>query len=405
MRTKSEYNCGMDYAELSITSNFTFLTGGSHPQEFARRGAELGLSALAVADVNSVAGIVRAYSELKAIAEEVEEARAYASGEKSGASTLAHDWPVDTHVPRLLPAVRLVTEEGFEATALPLDREGWGRLCRLLTLGRLRAAKGDCLLKVEDVLDWGAGMALLLHLPDEEDPGHLRRVAKAFGRRCRILVSPRYDGRDRERFARAAAVAKALKLAMVASAEPLMHHGSRRRVTDVLACVREGRVIEDLGLLAQPNAERRLRSGIEMARLFADYPEALVETGRVVEECRFDIGSLRYEYPSEISDGEAPQDRLARMAREGLEWRYPEGVPERVTAMAEEELRLIGKLGYAPYFLTVADVVSFCAVSRGILCQGRGSAANSVVCYALGVTSVSPADLLDGVCAVRLRSP
>ena len=380
----------MAFVELSVTSNFTFLTGGSHPQEYARRATELGLHGLAIADVNSVAGIVRAHAELRTIAEEIDESRAYARGARSGASTLAHDWPVETQVPRLLPAARIVTREGLEATALPMDRAGWGRLCRLLTIGRRRAPKGDCHLELADLLDWGAGLALLFHhAAGDGATAHLRRLAKAFPTTARIAAAPRYDGRDGERFARAAALARELGLPLVATAAPMLHHGARRRVTDVLACIREGRVIEDLGLAAQPNAERRLRSEAEMRRIFADHPAAVDETMRVAASCRFEIDALRYEYPSEIADGEDPQTRLSRMAREGLRWRYPEGVPERVERMVDEELRLIGKLGYAPYFLTVADVVTF-ARSRGILCQGRGSAANSVVCYALGVTSVSP---------------
>ena len=379
----------MAYAELSITSNFTFLTGGSHPQEYARRATELGLNAIAIADVNSVAGIVRAYSELKTIAEEVEEARAYACGERQGASTLAHDWPVDTVVPRLLPACRIVTVEGLEATVLPMDRAGWGRLCRMITLGRRRVQKGDCHLELADLLTWGAGLAILLHMPHVENSAHCQTVAKAFPGTTWLAAAPRYDGQDTGRLARGAKLARTLGIPMVATAEPMMHHGSRRRVTDVLACIREGRVIEDLGLVAQPNAERRLRAEAEMERIFRDHPDALAQTMQVADAYKFRIDQLRYEYPSEISEGEEPQDRLTRLAREGLDWRYPDGVPARVTAMAEEELRLIAKLGYAPYFLTVADVVRF-ARSRDILCQGRGSAANSVVCYALGVTSVSP---------------
>jgi DNA polymerase III alpha subunit len=168
-----------------------------------------------------------------------------------------------------------------------------------------------------------------------------------------------------------------------------MHHGARRRLTDILTCIREGLRVEELGTAAQANAEQRLRSEAEMRRIFADHEEAVDRTIEIAARLQFDIRSLRYEYPSEIADGESASDRLTRLAHKGLEWRYPEGIPERAQKQLDHELRLIAKLGYEPYFLTVHDIVAF-ARSRGILCQGRGSAANSITCYALGVTSVSP---------------
>jgi DNA polymerase III alpha subunit len=167
-----------------------------------------------------------------------------------------------------------------------------------------------------------------------------------------------------------------------------MHHGARRRLTDILTCIREGLRVEDLGTAAQANAEQRLRSEAEMRRIFAGHGEAVDRTVEIAARLQFDIRSLRYEYPSEITDGESASDRLTRLA-EGLDWRYPEGIPERAQKQLDHELRLIAKLNYEPYFLTVRDIVAF-ARSRGILCQGRGSAANSITCYALGVTSVSP---------------
>ncbi|MEO0388171.1 MAG: error-prone DNA polymerase, partial [Pseudomonadota bacterium] len=166
-------------------------------------------------------------------------------------------------------------------------------------------------------------------------------------------------------------------------------NGSRRRLVDILTCIREGLTVETLGRRAQPNAERRLRPEAEMLRLFAGHEDAVHRTGDWAAACQFDLATLRYEYPSEVTDGEAPQARLTRLTEEGLRWRYPDGVPQDARQKADHELALIGKLGYAPYLLTVQDVVAF-ARSRGILCQGRGSAANSVVCFAMGVTSVSP---------------
>ncbi|MBB5224110.1 DNA polymerase-3 subunit alpha/error-prone DNA polymerase [Amaricoccus macauensis] len=356
----------MAFAELSITSNFTFLTGGSHPQEFAHKAIALGLPAFAIADRNSVAGIVRAYQELKDAA-------------RGGAE-----------VPRLLPAARLVVTEDLEITALPRNRTGWARLCRLLTTGNLRAKKGSCRLEVADLTGL-ADLALLLHAPTDARKmwGVAARAFVEANRHAHLLTSPRYDGEDARRLARAAGLATRLGLPLVASAEPVLHAASRRRLADVLTCIREGRRIDRIGRAALANAERRLRSEAEMLRLFADHSDAVHRAGEIAADCRFDLGTLRYEYPKEIWEGEDPQERLERLTARGLKWRYPGVVPETVQAQVRHELALIAQLGYAPYFLTVSDVVEF-ARSRDILCQGRGSAANSVVCYALGITSVSP---------------
>jgi DNA-directed DNA polymerase III PolC len=351
----------MAFAELCVTTNFTFLTGGSHPEEYVRHAARLGLPALAIADRNSVAGIVRAHLETREIARE------------------------GGRPPRLLPAARLCLAEGVEITALPEDRAGWASLCRLLTRGKRAAPKGDCRLALADLaaLD---GCRLLVH-----PTGPWRRAARRLrgGGRLALVASPRHDGRDRERIASLARAARALGLPLVASAEPIMHVGSRRALVDVLTCIRTGRTIDRLGRAALASEERRLRGEAEMLALFRGHEEAVHGAGAIAAACTFSLDELRYEYPKEIWQGEAPQSRLRRLTEAGLVWRYPAGVPERVRAQVEHEMRLIAKLDYAPYFLTVEDVVAF-ARSQGILCQGRGSAANSVVCYALGITSVSP---------------
>ncbi|ETX15353.1 DNA polymerase [Roseivivax halodurans JCM 10272] len=378
-------------AELSITSNFTFLTGASHPEEYAERAALSGLEAIAIADVNSVAGIVRAHSRLKEIARQV--------AELDGTERIGPprpDWippapaaPV-RNVPRLIPAARLVLAEGVEVTALAATRAGWARLCRLLSTGRLRAAKGACDLRMEDLLEGAEGLELILHGEgDEAWRGHARRLVRAFGGQMHLALAPRYDGADPARFDALAQVAAELGLETVATARPLMHHGRRRRLADVLTAVRLGRRVDDLGRAALANGEQRLRAPGEMRRLLGRHAGALDRAAALAGRCRFDIASLRYEYPSEIAQGERPRDRLARLAREGLAERYPGGAPEKVRAMLEHELELIARLNYEPYFLTVRDIVAF-ARGRGILCQGRGSAANSVVCYSMGVTSVSP---------------
>jgi error-prone DNA polymerase len=357
----------MAFAELAITSNFTFLTGGSHPQEYALRAIELGLPAFAIADRNSVAGLVRAHQELKEAA-------------RDGAA-----------VPRLVPAARLCLADGLEVTALPRNRAGWARLCRLLTLGARRTEKGKCLLHAADLIELD-DLHLLLHPPPGRGlrawlPG-ARGFAKAHGH-AHLVASPRYDGQDPARIARAARLAAELGLPLVASAEPVMHHGARRRLVDVLTCIREGLRIDRIGRAALANAERRLRSEADMLRLFAGHEAAVHRAGAIAADCRFRLDELRYEYPKEVWDGEDPQARLARLTARGLKWRYPFGIPDSVATQAEHELALIARLNYAPYFLTVSDVVDY-ARDQGILCQGRGSAANSVVCFALGVTSVSP---------------
>ncbi len=391
----------MGFAELSITSNFTFLTGGSHPEEYAARAALLGLKAIAIADENSVAGIVRAYSEFKEIKRLIRDRKA-ADADPIGPPRPDHiPKPPSADIynlPRLLPAARLVFEEGIEITALPRDRAGWAGLCRMLSAGRLRVEKGKCQLHLTDLEEFGDGLELLLHGPKHilASPrgadgwlGLARRVARRFGAACHMVLSPKYDGYDQLRFDRLAALAGQLNIPTLASARPLMHHGRRRRLTDVLTCIRLGLRVEELGLNALPNGEQRLRSEVELARIFRDHRPAMVRTTQVMNRCFFEIDSLRYEYPSEIADGETASQRLTRLAHEGLAWRYPDGAPEKAQKMLAHELQLIAKLGYEPYFLTVHDVVKF-ARSRNILCQGRGSAANSITCYCLGVTSVSP---------------
>jgi len=429
------------FAELNVTSNFTFLTGGSHPEEYMDRAAGLGIAALAIADENSVAGIVRAHTrarELARLLKEQQKAEAAWSprpqplesypggktrrrdGTLSEAETRDYlDGPPEKRpvagfetkaptsaatpaapircVPRLIPAARIVLADGFTVTALPRDRAGWGRLCRLISTGRLRAEKGACTLGLEDLLDWGAGQELVVHPPGAQAAHRgagswsqaVHRLTRRFPDSCHLLLSPRYDGRDADRFDALDALARDHGLPTVASASPIMHHGRRRRLTDVLTAIRTGTRVDDLGRAALANAERRLRSEAELRRLMGEHGQAVTRAGALAERCSFSLDELRYEYPSEVAPGESASDRLRRLAYQGLKWRYPSGASDHVRTLLEHELTLIAKLKYEPYFLTVHDVVQF-ARGRGILCQGRGSAANSVVCYCLGVTSVSP---------------
>ncbi|MFN5998271.1 MAG: error-prone DNA polymerase [Paracoccaceae bacterium] len=369
----------MPFVELSALTNFTFLTGASHPEEMILRASEMGMPALAVADVNSVAGIVRAHTKARELARD--------GGPKV----------------RLIPAARIILTDGFQVTCLPRDRAAWGRLCRLLSLGRLRAEKGSCTLDLPDLLDWGEGMELLLLPPDQRltlamngaamDPklwhSHARRLAKRFPGQVSLAMSPRYDGQDADHFQHLARLAETLHLPTVATGLPFLHHGKRRRLADVLTAIRLGVPVDKLGRRALPNNEGRLRSEAEMLRLFAGHEPAVHRAGEIATRAAFSLDELQYEYPSEVTGGESAAQRLTRLAEAGLNWRYPEGPPDRARAQMAHELTLIAKLRYEPYFLTVHDIVAF-ARQRGILCQGRGSAANSVVCYALGVTSVSP---------------
>ncbi|MGY6411401.1 MAG: error-prone DNA polymerase [Alkalilacustris sp.] len=363
----------MGFAELSVTTNFTFLTGASHPEEFVQRAADMGLTALAVADLNSVAGVVRAHAAARAIA-------------RTG-----------TPAPRIIPGTHLTCEDGLQLTALPRDRAAWARLCRLLSLGQLRADKGDCRLTLDDILDWGRGLEFLLTPPQASTSGRgaggwasrARRLSRRFPGAVALAMAPAYDGTDGARFDALARLATRLEIPTVATARPRMHTGRRRRLADVLTAIRLGTRVDALGRASLANAECRLRSEAEMRRLFAGHEQAVDRTAEIAARCTFSLDDLRYEYPSEVTGGEDPDTRLRRLAGDGLTRRYPAGAPDRVRAMLEHELALIARLSYAPYFLTVHDIVDF-ARSRGILCQGRGSAANSVVCYALGITEVSP---------------
>ena len=389
------------FAELCITSNFTFLTGASHPEEFMQRAASLGIAAIAIADANSVAGIVRAHATGREIARQVAERQAHQAahgliGPPDPARAPEDQGPHFT-CPRLIPAATLHLADGLVLTALPENRTGWAHLCRLLTLGRRRAPKGGCDLHLADLEGQTEGLQFLLHPPHKTMPDSgagdwlplARGLTRRLARQMHLVMAPRYDGQDRSRLDRVAALAADLGIPTLASAMPLMHEGRRRQMADVLTAIRTGSTVDRLGRAALANGEQRLRAEPEMRRLFGPHADAVDRAGALALRLTFSLDELRYEYPSEVTGGETAAARLRRLALAGLAWRYPEGAPDRVRGMLEHELTLITKLKYEPYFLTVHDIVDF-ARGRGILCQGRGSAANSVVCYCLGVTSVSP---------------
>ena len=364
------------YAELQVTTNFTFLRGASHPEEMAAEAAALGLAAVAVTDRNTLAGVVRAHGTAKEVGI------------------------------RLIVGVRLDLTDAPSLLCLPTDRAAYGRLCRLLTLGKRRAPKGACDIALADVHDHADGQIFIALPPDgpmdrcgavDIDPAfatHLHGLAQRLGReRLYLAAHHAYRGDDEKRIAALAHLAEATGIPLVATNDVHAHTPARRRLQDVLACIREHCTIDTAGYRLLANVERHLKPGDEMARLFRHHPDAIRRTVEIAEACRFSLDELAYEYPDdEAPAGTTPQAELERLTWEGAAGRYPDGIPENVRAQLAHEIELIGELAFAPYFLTVHDIVRF-ARSRGILCQGRGSAANSAVCYCLGITAVDPSRL------------
>jgi error-prone DNA polymerase len=377
------------YAELQVTTNFSFLRGASHPDELVVTAAALGHSAIAITDRNSLAGIVRAHHAAK----------------EAGL--------------RLVIGCRLDLRDGTSLLAFPKDRIAYGRLTRLLTLGKRRAPKGECHLDYADVVAHGEGQIVVV-LPSAEMADFATRVAADFGDLAYLAVHHLYRGDDARRLARLAALGEEAGLPLVATNDVLYHLPERRPLQDVLTCIREGCTIREAGYRLAANAERHLKPSQEMTRLFREYRDIIERSLEIVERCRFSLDELRYEYPEEqVPEGQTPQQRLAGLTWQGARERFcsvtlaeagvqshrsepgpldsrfrrndeRSEIPDKVRNLIEHELRLIERLDYARYFLTVHDIVRF-ARQHGILCQGRGSAANSVVCYCLGITAVDPA--------------
>jgi error-prone DNA polymerase len=402
----------MRYLEFACASNFSFLRGASHPEELMVQAAHIGLAGLGLCDRNSVAGVVRAHLAKR-----------------------EQNLPLKYH-----PGARLVFADGTpDILAYPRDRAAWGRLTRLLTVGNLRAEKSDCILRLNDLLAHAEGLELVVMdassfvcvnsppssppslrgrdreggkqqrpaqvstpLPNPPPQGGrervvlgerealLHKVHDAAPGRVRLAASMLYCGRDRVRLKRRIELARAAQIPLLAVNDVHMHHPDRRPLADVLTCIREKVTIDRAGRRLAANAERFLKPPEEMARLFRDAPEAIAETMKLSEALVFSLDELRYEYPDESIEGFSnAQDALAHLAYEGAAQRYPHGVPDKVRAGLDHELKLIAQLAYAPYFLTVYDIVRY-AREQGILCQGRGSAANSAVCFCLGITEVDP---------------
>ena len=367
------------FAELSAMTNFSFLRGASHPEELVAQAARLGLAGLGIADRNSLAGVVRAH--------------VFARENKAAIGTL-----------RVVTGARLVFADGTpDILAYPRDRAAYGRLSRLLTTGNLRAPKGQCHLTLDDLIGHAPGLQIIV-MEEASAPFPARgttegRLREAFPDRLWLAASMTYGARMRGGLAERAALSRETKIPLLATNDALMHIPERRALADVVACIREGLKIDDAGRLLEANAERHLKDAEEMARLFREAPQALEETIRFLDGLTFSLDELAYNYPGELREGYAtPQEALEAFAWEGARARYAHqasGVPKNVARALKHELALIAQLDYAPYFLTVHDIVRF-ARAQGILAQGRGSAANSAVCYCLGITEVDPSkhDLL-----------
>jgi len=357
------------YTELQTTTNFTFLQGASHTEEMVQQAAALGYTSIAITDRNTLAGIVRAH----------------AAARRSGI--------------RIIVGCRLDLLDGPSLLAYPTNIQAYSQLSNLLTLGNRRAEKGECHLYKADAFTYAAGMQFIVLPPGELnsqfefDPSFTNTLIEyknVFQDHLYIAASRKYQGDDGKYLFQLAKLAAQLQIPLVATNDVHYHEPQRRQLQDVLTCIREKCTIYTAGYLLHPNAERFLKPPEEMFRLFRQYPEAISNTQRIVEACTFSLDELKYEYPEEITTGgRSPQEELTHLAWQGAKERYGGALSEKTIAAINYELKFIKEMNYAAYFLTVYDIVRF-AREQNILCQGRGSAANSTVCYCLGITSVDP---------------
>ncbi len=368
------------YAELNVTSNFSFLHGASHARELVETAKELGISAIAVTDCNTLSGIVRAYAAAK------------------------------KHHLRFLVGTRLDFACGAPSLlCFPTDRAAYGRLTQLLSVGQLRTRKGKCELRYADLMKHGKGQIFVV-LPQAEFGSadnhafqdfntHIIRIATDFPGSVYLSASRFYGTHDLKRLHHLSTLAGQAGIPMVATGDVLYHHPARRPLQDVLTCIREKCTISEAGFKLEANAERHLKSPREMARLFAAYPDAIARTMEIIKRCTFSLDELRHEYPDEpVPPGKTPQQHLADLTWSGAAWRYPDGLPDTVRTQLGKELDFIEERDIPQYFLTVHDIVCWARDpdtkenGKAILCQGRGSAANSAVCYCLGITAVDPTE-------------
>ncbi|HTR86788.1 MAG TPA: error-prone DNA polymerase [Reyranella sp.] len=362
----------MKYAELQVTTNYSFLRGGSHPGELVKRAIELGHNAIGIADRNTLAGVVRAFSAIKEYYDET--------------AIPEEDWI------KLLVGARLETRDGYSLLAYPMNLAGYKRLSRMLTQGNRRADKGECDLTFKDLEEFSEDLIAVVLPPREiEDQAfhdRLRKLARLYGNRCYLAGNMLFRGDDARRLAYLDNLATRVKVRFVATNDVHYHAPERRALQDVVTAIRLTCTVEELGFHRFASAERHLKPPEEMHRLFRKHPHALERVQEIVERCTFSLTDLTYQYPIEYN-GETPLQKLKRLTWEGAAKRYGADVPAKVADTLQKEFDLIALKGIAPYFLTVHEIVEQ-SVRMGIFCQGRGSAANSAVCYCLGITPVDP---------------
>jgi len=359
----------MKYTEMQVTTNFSFLRGASHAEELVEQAAIYGYDKIAITDRNTFAGIVRAHAAAK----------------KKGI--------------KIIVGCRLDLLDGQSLLAYPTDKDAYSRLCSLLTAGNLRAEKGECHLYKADVYAHAKGIKFIAVTPDSLSATFnfdnsfeivLKEYREAFGENLYIAATRRYNGDDQKYLFRLAQLSSKLNIPLVATNDVHYHIPKRRQLQDILTCIREKCTIYNAGYRLHPNAERYLKPSSEMLRLFRQYPGAIGKTQELAEACQFSLDGLQYEYPVEItSEGRTPQEELTYLAWKGAKEIYGDVLPDKVIHAINHELKFIDQMNYASYFLTVYDIVRY-AREQKILCQGRGSAANSTICFCLGITSVNP---------------
>ncbi|OHD04630.1 MAG: error-prone DNA polymerase [Sphingopyxis sp. RIFCSPHIGHO2_01_FULL_65_24] len=362
------------FAELVAATNYSFLRGASHPADMVAEAIALGMPGIGIADRNSVAGVVRALTGLRKL------------GEK------AAEKGIELPPLKILVGARLVFEDGTpDIIAYPTTRHGWGRLTRMLTIGNRRAEKGSCILKFKDLLIHCEDM-LLIAMGTEKDEFLLRRLARRAPGSLWLGATMSQGGADRRRLARLEALAGRIGIPLLATNDALYATREQRPLHDVVTCIREGKTLNDAGRLLRANGERHLKSPKEMRRLFRNCPEAVGESIDILDRIGFSLRDLEYEYPHEpVPEGWEPQSWLEHMVIDAATKLHPDGLPDRWREVLKEELTLIATCKFACYFLTVHDIVQFARTQDPpILCQGRGSAANSLVCYLLEITSIDP---------------
>jgi len=379
----------MKYTELQVTSNFSFLRGASHPDELVEEAARLGYTRIAITDRNTLAGIVRAHGAAK-------ETRITRTTRMEGEEG-KEDLGMDTF--KIIVGCRLDLMDGTSMLAYPTDLDAYSRLSNLLTVGNLRAEKGKCFLYKKDVYEYSKGMKFIVIPPDTLSRGfefddvfqkNLKEYSHQLGNELYLAVTKYYQGDDQKQIHSLAELSKQLSIPLIATNDVHYHTASRRQLQDVLTCIREKCTIHNAGYKLYANAEKHLKSEEEMLRLFRNYPDAIRRTQEIADACQFSLDELKYEYPLEIiTEGRTPMEEITHLSWKGAKEIFGEPLPPKIIANIEHELKFIREMNYASYFLTVYDIVRE-ARARKILCQGRGSAANSTVCFCLGITSVNP---------------